>query len=145
MSDSIPKKRTQGIFAVFLTIMLIFLFAGTAYAKQDQPSVEFEYYGEVVVSAYYPAEDEAYRNNYQGIPLTELVGDIVAAPTGSDLIGKYVIIAYEQDGNLSYLLRRVEDTGCKEGRIDLLVEDEAAMCEWGLREASIYVIEDDDF
>ena len=92
--------------------------------------------GTVTVSAYHPYED-SYQSNWKGRALSGLVGEIVAAPTGSELLGKTVAIVSGEE----VLIRRVDDTGCKPGRIDLLVAGDAEMGRWGLRECVVYVVE----
>lgn len=90
--------------------------------------------GEMTVSAYYPGED-GYWVNHKGESLADLVGENVAVPTGHWLLGKWIYI--EGVG-----VRRCWNTGCKPGRIDLLVEDSGAMREWGLRDVQVWLLDD---
>lgn len=108
---------------------------GTAKAQMFERD-EFEYVGSIEVSAYYPSEDARYPNNYKSIPLDELVGYIVACPTGSDLIGKWVMLRVDD----VIMVRKVWDTGCKKGRLDLLVLDSEEMNKWGLKQCDVWVI-----
>lgn len=121
----------RGLGFVLLIVALIAIAPGTSYAA------ELKYIGEIEFSAYWPHED-GYHDNFMGQPLTELVGEIVACPTGSDLLGKEIMILTE-DGQL--LRRRVWDTGCLPGRLDLLVDGPAEMNDWGLRPCYVWVIE----
>jgi hypothetical protein len=136
---------------ILLVAVLVFFFATTTANAQTADSVSdetqsfstelydtegLEYVGNICVSAYYPNED-SYTNNYKGQPLDQLVGDIVACPTGSDLLGKTILIM--TDNQLIY--RKVEDTGCMKGRIDLLVGSAGEMNAWGLRNCHIWVVD----
>ena len=94
-----------------------------------------EYVGSICISAYYPNED-GYTNNFKGQPLDELVGGIVACPTGSDLLGKTILIMADHQ----LIIRKVWDTGCKPGRIDLLVSNAKEMNNWGLQNCDIWVV-----
>lgn len=91
------------------------------------------YYGDVTISAYYPDEGSGTKN-HKGESLRGLVGQIVACPSGSPLLGKRVYI--EGLG-----VRRVWDTGCKSGRLDLLVTDAMAMNAWGLQNRGVWIVE----
>jgi len=93
------------------------------------------YIGKIEFSAYWPYED-SYNNNFKCEPLEGLVGEIVACPTGSDLLGKDILIMY--DGVL--IKRKVWDTGCKPGRLDLLVAGPGEMNAWGLRDCHVWII-----
>lgn len=136
--------RTKNLLAVLLIVAVIVVAISSTAKAGDVIVVSGElqgvrtYYGEIEVSAYHPNED-SYTNNFKGQPLRELVGEIVAAPTGSELIGKHIVIV---DGERE-LHRRVWDTGCKKGRIDLLVEDGGSMQNWGLRDCGIWIVEDE--
>ena len=136
---------------ILLAAVLVLFFATTtAHAQSaDQPlndaqlfAAEYsdtdnlEYVGNICVSAYYPYED-SYTNNFKGQPLDELVGDIVACPTGSDLLGKTILIMADNE----LIVRKVWDTGCKSGRIDLLVGSAAEMHNWGLRNCHIWIMD----
>lgn len=98
-----------------------------------------EYVGRIEISAYWPYEDH-YNNNFRCEPLEGLVGEIVAAPTGSDLLGKDLLILCP-DGTL--LERRVWDTGCRPGRLDMLVAGPREMDAWGLRDCHVWVINEE--
>jgi hypothetical protein len=136
------KHISKYLWAAVFTLVLFFSTTAFAISEEDAPGrLALSFYDEVTMSAYYPEEDAGHPNNHKSIPLTELVGDIIAAPTGSELMGKDILIAFEQDGETQYLLRKVDDTGCKQGRLDLLVSSEAEMLEWGLRNVEVYVIE----
>ncbi len=106
------------------------------YVTENSDSDNLEYVGNICVSAYYPYED-SYTNNFEGQPLDELVGEIVACPTGSDLLGKEILIL-TPNGEL--IRRKVWDTGCKNGRLDLLVGSAGEMNSWGLQNCHIWVV-----
>ena len=107
----------------------------TEYAEADTGTStgDMTYYGEVTISAYYPDEGSG-TTNHKGQSLYGLVGQIVACPSGSPLLGKRVYI--EGLG-----VRRVWDTGCKGGRLDLLVSDVGAMDAWGLQSRDVWIVE----
>ncbi len=128
------SKRAKNILtaiALIIAVLLVIILPTIANAAS------LEYVGEVTVSAYWPYED-SYNHNHVDQPLESLVGEIVACPTGSDLLGKEIMIYCESNETL--MRRRVYDTGCKTGRIDLLVSGPDAMNAWGLRDCSIWVI-----
>ena len=134
---------------LLVAVLVIFFATTTAHAQtadlapEEAPSYRteasdtdsLEYVGNICVSAYYPYED-SYTNNFKGQPLDELVGDIVACPTGSDLLGKTILIMVDHQ----LIVRKVWDTGCKPGRIDLLVGSAKEMHNWGLQNCDIWVI-----
>ena len=120
----------RGFGIVLLIISLIGAAPGTSYAA------ELKYVGEIEFSAYWPYEDH-YNNNFKGQPLEDMVNEIVACPTGSELLGKEIMIL-THDGEL--LRRRVWDTGCKPGRLDMLVDGPSAMHSWGLQDCYVWVI-----
>jgi len=128
MSDRL--KNVLG--AIALTIAILLVISTTARAA------ELEYIGEVEFSAYWPHED-SYNDNFKGQPLTDLVDEIVACPTGSDLLGREIMIL-TPDGQL--LRRRVWDTGCKTGRLDMLVAGADEMKDWGLKTCHVWAIEE---
>lgn len=125
-------KTILAAIALIVAILLVILLPTTARAA------ELTYVGEIEFSAYWPHEDQ-YNNNHRGQPLTDLVGDIVACPTGSDLLGKEIIIYCPSLNTL--MRRRVWDTGCKPGRLDLLVGGPGEMRAWGLRDCYVWAIE----
>jgi len=134
---------------LFVAVLVIFFATTTAHAQtadfgSDESQFfmtgvgdtkDLEYVGSICVSAYYPHED-SYTNNFKGQPLDELVGDIVACPTGSDLLGKTILIMVDHQ----LIIRKVWDTGCKPGRIDLLVGNAKEMNNWGLHNCDIWVV-----
>jgi hypothetical protein len=120
----------RGLGIVLLIVAMVAVAPGTSYAA------ELEYIGEVEFSAYWPHEDH-YHNNFKGQPLTDLVDEIVACPTGSDLLGREIMIL-TPDGQL--LRRRVYDTGCKPGRLDMLVAGPEEMKDWGLKTCHVWVL-----
>lgn len=133
---------------LFVAVLVIFFATTTANAQtadfaSDEPlfmtgvsdTNSLEYVGNICVSAYYPHED-SYTNNFKGQPLDELVGDIVACPTGSDLLGKTILIMVDHQ----LIIRKVWDTGCRKGRIDLLVGNAKEMNNWGLQNCDIWVV-----
>lgn len=138
------KKITLIIF-----VLVLFMSTTTAYAQSadlewtgtqffsagDNESKNLEYAGNICVSAYYPNED-SFTHNFEGQPLEDLIGDIVACPTGSDLLGKTIMIVSGDQ----CLIRKVWDTGCAKGRIDLLVGNSRDMNNWGLRNCDIWVV-----
>lgn len=120
---------------IILFIIFLCIIPSKSYAE------ELIYQGKIEISAYYPFEDAEYPNNFQGIPLNTLVDDIVACPTGSDLLGKTVLIMTEDH---QLLKRKVLDTGCLPGRLDMLVKDKKAMNAWGnegLQDCYVWVVE----
>jgi hypothetical protein len=132
-----------------VAVLALFFATTTAHAQSADPAFSdvqsfvseyseadnLEYVGNICVSAYYPNED-SYTNNFKGQPLNELVGEIVACPTGSDLLGKTILIMADNQ----LIVRKVWDTGCKSGRIDLLVGSAGEMNNWGLRNCHIWVM-----
>jgi|GEM_PF-6974209 len=134
---------------MLVAVLVIFFATTTAHAQTadfapDEPQFfmtgvsdtnSLEYVGNICVSAYYPYED-SYTNNFMGQPLDELVGDIVACPTGSDLLGKTILIMVDHQ----LIIRKVWDTGCKKDRIDLLVGNAGEMNNWGLQNCDIWVV-----
>ena len=118
--------------AVMIAIALVIILPTTAKAA------ELKYIGEIEFSAYWPYED-SYNNNFRCEPLEGLVGKIVAVPTGSDLLGEELMIL-TPDGKL--LRRRAWDTGCKPGRMDMLVSGHEKMRAWGLKNCHVWVMED---
>lgn len=124
-------KAILAAVALIIAILLVIILPTTAHAA------ELTYIGEIEFSAYWPYEDH-YRNNFRGQPLTELVGEIVACPTGSDLLGKEIMIYCPSLNTL--MRRRVYDTGCRPGRLDMLVSGPVEMRMWGLRDCYVWVI-----
>jgi hypothetical protein len=123
-------KNILAAVALAVAILLVVILPTTARAA------ELEYMGEITFSAYWPHEDH-YHNNFKGQPLTDLVDEIVACPTGSDLLGREIMIL-TPDGQL--LRRRVYDTGCKPGRLDMLVAGADEMKDWGLMDCHVWII-----
>lgn len=125
--------KKLGILCI-ITLIIILLIPVTAQAQT------LIYKGEIEFSAYYPTEEPQYPNNFKGQDLDELVGDIVACPTGSDLLGKTILILTDTG---DWLTRRVWDTGCKRNRLDMLTANHKAMNAWGLRDCHVWIIGED--
>lgn len=127
-------RRLTGILLAIVMMMAVPSAAHAAIAGRPDT---LEYVGVIEISAYYPAEDAQYPNNFKSQPLDELVGEIVACPTGSDLLGEDLLILCP-DGRL--IRRKVWDTGCKKGRLDLLVGSSAEMWAWGLQDCHVWIM-----
>lgn len=98
----------------------------------------WEYYDSITVSAYYPGE-AGCNVNHRDVALSDLADTIVATQSSgghSNLIGKTIKLVLP-DG--TELIRKVDDTGCMHGRLDLLVSDYDAMNAWGLKECEVWI------